>query len=229
MSRAHAHPPQRVDAVLFDFDYTLADSSRGVVECIRFALDALGLPQVTPDEACRTIGLSLPETFRILTGQTEDAETFQRLFIERAEAVMTDSTVILEQARPTLAQLQAAGVALGIVSTKFRRRIEEILGREGLGSMFGVIVGGEDVSAPKPDPEGLHRAIARLGCDQVLYVGDSLTDARTAVCAGVPFVAVCTGTTPRAAFGDYATYAVLDDLTELLPLVLDHTQRSQPW
>ena len=37
--------------VLFDFDYTLADSSQGAIECINFALAEMGLPsnsEITP-------------------------------------------------------------------------------------------------------------------------------------------------------------------------------------
>jgi phosphoglycolate phosphatase-like HAD superfamily hydrolase len=34
-------------AVLFDFDFTLADSSRGIIECVEHALAHLGL------SACR--------------------------------------------------------------------------------------------------------------------------------------------------------------------------------
>jgi phosphoglycolate phosphatase-like HAD superfamily hydrolase len=33
-------------AIVFDFDYTLADSSAGAVECINFALGRMGLPAV---------------------------------------------------------------------------------------------------------------------------------------------------------------------------------------
>jgi len=60
---------------------------------------------------------------------------------------------------------------------------------------FDVIVGGEDVAAHKPDPEGLLKAISMVGCqkEEVLFVGDSTVDARTAKNAGVDFVAVLTG------------------------------------
>ena len=40
----------RFQTIIFDFDYTLADSSRGIAECINFALAELNLPQV-PTEA----------------------------------------------------------------------------------------------------------------------------------------------------------------------------------
>ena len=229
MKEQCAPAPTRFDAVVFDFDYTLADSSRGAAECIRFALSELGLPQITYEEACRTIGHSLPETFRVLTGRTDGADAFARLFVERAEAVMADGTVLLEHTRPTIEQLAAAGVALGIVSNKFRRRVEEVLAREQLRQAFDAIVGEEDVAAPKPDPEGLHRAVSSLRAARAVYVGDSVVDARTAARAGVPFVAVCTGTTPPAAFDQYAPCAVLDDLTELYAIVIDGSRwRRKP-
>jgi len=52
-----------IKAVIFDFDYTLADSSKGIIECINYALRELGLNSVTTDAACETIGLSLGDTF----------------------------------------------------------------------------------------------------------------------------------------------------------------------
>jgi len=220
----------RFDAVVFDFDYTLADSTRGGIECIRYGLAQMGLPPVADADACRTIGLSLPETFRVLTGEPDPGrgETFARLFIERAEEVMTARTVLLPGTRETVAWLRRAGLRLGIVSTKYRRRMREVLAREGLFEAFDVIVGGEDVSRPKPAPEGLHRASRALltehsiASERVLYVGDSITDARTAAAAGLSFAAVLTGTTPRAAFAPYAPHGLLRDLGELRGLLSKH-------
>ena len=85
-----------------------------------------------------------------------------------------------------------------------------------------MVVGGEDVSAHKPDPEGLLLAAARLGRDpsEILYVGDSVTDAETARRAAVCFAAVLSGVTPAAAFAEYGPCAVLDSLPQLPPLVV---------
>jgi phosphoglycolate phosphatase len=225
------------EAVIFDFDYTLVDSSRGAVACIGYALAEMGLPPVSDADACRTIGLSLPETLRVLTGEAdpEQGATFEALFIAHAEEVMTPRTVLLPATRDTVARLRRDSYRLAIVSTKYRRRIREILAREGMLAAFEVIVGGEDVSRCKPHPEGLTRALQMLGDRQplsrecVLYVGDSLTDARTAERAGLPFAAVLTGTTPRAAFAPYAPLGVLDDLSELPRLLSNHSaERSRP-
>ncbi|MBN1219880.1 MAG: HAD-IIIA family hydrolase [Anaerolineae bacterium] len=210
------HPPE---AIVFDFDYTLADSSKGVVECINFALSSLSLPTVSAQQACRTIGLSLPHTFERLTGKEETtlSDEFGRLFKVRADKIMVNSTVLLAPVPQTVKFLKQHGIKLGIVSTKFRRRIETILAREGLSGFFDVIVGGEDVIKHKPDPEGLNLALNRLRCSPAdsLYVGDSLTDAETASRVGIPFVAVLSGTTGKEEFRGYNVTKFLENLGDL--------------
>lgn len=211
---------QRFRAIVFDFDYTLADSSRGAVACITFALDALGLPAVSAEAAKRTIGLSLPDTFLELAGPQHAAQSdkFARLFIKQADQVMSGLTVLFESVPEVIEKLRSQGFSLGIVSTKFRYRIESVLRREGLLDAFAVIIGGEDVAKHKPDPTGLLTAVERLGGapESALYVGDSVTDAQTAERAGVSFVAVLSGVTPREAFRDYATCEIVESLFGLL-------------
>jgi phosphoglycolate phosphatase len=210
----------RYRVVIFDFDYTLADSSRGVLECINHAFKGMDLPKVAAEDAQRTIGLSLHNILVALTGREQEGRggEFARLFVEKADEVMTDLTEIFEEVPSVIKYLKREGVAIGIVSTKFRRRIEEILGREDLLEPFDVIVGGEDVSRHKPDPEGLLTAIKRIGGSPSgsLYVGDSVTDAETARRAGVPFAAVLNGVTPMEAFADYPVEGVLENLRELV-------------
>ena len=204
------------------FDYTLADSSRGVLECINHAFKGMDLPKVAAEDAKRTIGLSLPNILVALAGREQEGRVgeFARLFVEKANEIMTDLTEVFEEVPRVIKHLKREGVAVGIISTKFRRRIDEILARDDLLEPFEVIVGGEDVSRHKPDPEGLLAAIERLGGSPSgsLYVGDSVTDAETARLAGVPFAAVLSGVTPREAFTDYPVYDILDNLGELIDL-----------
>ena len=51
---------------LFDFDYTLADSSRGIVKCFRIVLTRHQYLTVTDEAIKRTIGKTLEESFSIL-------------------------------------------------------------------------------------------------------------------------------------------------------------------
>ena len=206
-------------AILFDFDLTLADSTKGVIECVNFALDGMDLPRADDERIKQTIGLSLKATFENLTGQerSENTDEFVSRYVERADQVMADLTVMYDCVPDTTAQLIETGFKLGIVSTKFRYRIEDILEREGLSDRFGVIVGGEDVTEHKPHPEGLLTAVSRLRMKtrNVYYVGDSMVDAFTAERASIPFVAVLTGTTGENEFNELPNIAVIDDVSAL--------------
>ena len=208
-----------VQAVIFDFDYTLADSSQGAIECISFALREMGLDQVSAEAACRTIGLSLSETFLALDEHHEPhrCDEFHQLFVKRAEQVMAKLTVLYDSVPATIESLRERGLKLGIVSTKYRRRVNEVLERESLLHGFQVVIGGEDVEQHKPHPQGLFEAIEKLECSpaSVLYVGDSVVDAELAKRAGVPLVVVLSGTTPKEHFDGYEPIAMLDNISRL--------------
>lgn len=209
----------RYRTVLFDFDYTLVDSSPGILECINYALDRMGLPVPAPDSARRTIGLSLPCTLVALAGPELEprSEEFKQLFVERADEVMNANTSLLPLVRPALERLVLCGAAMGIVSTKYRYRIERFLREQGLADAFSVILGLEDVPAAKPDPSGLLLALERLGgrIGKAVYVGDSVVDAEAAHRAGLPFVAVLSGATTEMEFVPYAPEALLESVADL--------------
>ena len=126
--------------ILFDFDYTLADSSQGVFDCANFALREMSLPEKSFDEISKTIGLSLPKTFLRLSGISEKsaANTFARKFVERADQVMTKKTRLFEGTKSVTKVLRNRDIKTGIVSTKFRYRIIEILARQACLDYFDV-------------------------------------------------------------------------------------------
>jgi phosphoglycolate phosphatase len=153
----------------------------------------------------------------------EAAEKYRRCYVAHADLVMTAMTTVYEPAGAVLASMRSRGVATAIVSTKYRYRIESILDHVGLGGAVDFIVGGEDVTHHKPDPEGLQRALAGLGIDRAhaLYVGDHPVDGHAAARAGVRFVRVLTGED----FGDgpwagIQPFATVDDVGGV-PAVLD--------
>ncbi len=208
-----------VQAIVCDFDFTLTDSSLGVVACVNEALVCLGLPQTPAARIHATIGLSLPHTFQHLTGIENPgmAAEFTTRFVAHADRVMHGLTMIYPWVAETVQALRVTGRRLGIVSSKYRYRIERILAEGGLASHFEVIVGGEDVSRHKPDPAGLLLALQRLGLPaaDVLYVGDHPVDAEAASRAGVPFMAVLTGTSDVASFAPYPVHSFLTDFSHL--------------
>ena len=190
-------------AVLFDFDYTLGDSTKGIVLSANAALQRMGLEAQSEEAIRRTVGLSLRDTYRALTGDEnpQAADSFAAFFREKADQVMAESAVLYPSVPPLLKALRSQGLRTGVVTTKFRYRILQILGKYGLTDALDCIVGAEDVKEEKPSPEGILLAMERLGMrkEEILYVGDSAVDAAAAERAGVAFAGVLTGTTPKEA------------------------------
>ncbi|MEX2174053.1 MAG: HAD-IA family hydrolase [Pirellulaceae bacterium] len=207
-------------AVLFDFDYTLADSTEGAVECVNHALFACGLPLATREAIRRCIGYPPAETFARLTGIDGNDEAlagFLQAFMSRADEVMAPLTTLFPQTIATMQQLRQEGLRTGIVSTKFRFRIESILANHEAGRLFDLVVGGEDVERHKPHPDGLIRALTRLQLEpeQVLFVGDHPVDAQAAEAAGVPFVAMLSGASTEDDFGRLPRKGMLSRIDQL--------------
>ena len=90
-------------AVVFDFDFTLADASAGIIPAVNGALQDIGQPQMDERSVRAIIGLSLPEVLRELTGiaaPPELVETFASRFIARADSLESDSANALSVVLP---------------------------------------------------------------------------------------------------------------------------------
>lgn len=209
----------RYTTYLFDFDYTLADSSRGIVICFRNVLQRHGFTEATDMTIKRTIGKTLEESFSILTGITnaEQLEAFRKEYEKEADQYMSINTRLFADTLPTLHKLKKEGARIGIISTKYRSRILEFLKIHLPNDWFDIIIGGEDVKKHKPSPEGLLLAIQKLNVapEDTLYIGDSTVDAETAAAAGVSFVGVTSGMTRRGELARYPHVKIISRLREL--------------
>ena len=117
---------------------------------------------------------------------------------------MLKNTRLFEDTASTLQRLKYNGIYTGIVTTKYHYRIDETLNLHGISHL-----------------EGLLLAIGSLNSkmNDVLYIGDSLVDAKTALAANVDFAAVTTGTTNEKEFLQYPCIKVLNNLSELKELI----------
>lgn len=209
----------KYSTVIFDFDYTLADATNGIVSSFYYAFSKLDIPCFDRESIKRTIGLPLDKAFIQLTNNENEVliNRFLSLFGEKANEVMSRETVLYADTVNTLERLKQSGLNTGIVTTKSHFRIVETLNMHRILDLIDIIVGGEDVKSPKPSPEGLLFAIDSLNeqLDNVLYIGDSLIDAETALAANIDFTAVTTGTTTETEFLQYPYVNIVTNLSEL--------------
>jgi len=218
-------------AILFDFDFTLAESSAGAIECVNHALVQLGLPAAEKEAIRRCVAYPLPEVLARLTGIDDGhlAAMFAQAFIRRADEVMAPLTTLFPGVVQALTELRHEGFRLGIVSTKYRYRIETILAHHGAAGLVDVIIGGEDVREHKPAPEPLLRILARLQLapHEALYCGDHSVDAQAAEAAEVPFVAVLSGPSTLSEFDGLPRVAALRSVCEISAWLDQFESQSQ--
>jgi len=217
----------RYQAVLFDFDYTLGDSTIPITIGYQKGLTAMGHPAPTEEQVRPTIGLTLQDGYTMLTGDNDEErrKEFRTRFqqavgqkaIDAGDMTMIRETRFFPGAVELLTALKESGIPIGIVSTKMRATLEAIFRHRDMGSLFTLIVGGEDVTRAKPDPQGLLWALERLNLkpEQVLFCGDTVIDAKTAQAAGADFCAVLNGTTPAEAFVEFPSIHIAPDLDDL--------------
>lgn len=86
--------------------------------------------------------------------------------------------------------------------------------------LFPTVIGSDEVSKTKPDPEGIFTIRKLLEHDRAWYIGDTVDDARAAAAAGVPFIGIASPSNPKhkenaALLETEGAIAVLDDINAL--------------
>jgi HAD superfamily hydrolase (TIGR01509 family) len=187
-------------AIVFDVDGTLVDTYRLYLESYRRALTpVLGY---TPGEQELLWGGPGSErgVLRSWVGEERLEECHADLCRHYAELHRTLAEGFYDGVREMLAALRSAGFPLGVVTSKGRRAWEVTASEIDLGD-FAVVVTEDDVSEPKPHPEGLLAAADALGLPpaQVAYIGDSSGDLKAGRAAGM---AVGAALWPKTAPGE---------------------------
>jgi HAD superfamily hydrolase (TIGR01548 family) len=108
---------------------------------------------------------------------------------------------------------------LAIFTGRTTEEAEITLNREGLRDRF-VLLTANDVEHEKPAPDGLLKIAALRPSKKLLYVGDTVDDARCARAAQVPFVGIAAAQSPRRAellelFRVEGAIQVLKDINEI--------------
>jgi HAD superfamily hydrolase (TIGR01509 family) len=129
-----------------------------------------------------------------------------------------DKVKVYPNADFVLSRLKSSGKRLALVSTTPSLIVAELLAKCKLAGYFDVVIGGDEVSKHKPDPEGILKAASLLGVPPraCLYVGDTLPDIEASAAAGTTCVAVA-HTLPESELRG-ARY-VIKSLVDLVALV----------
>lgn len=212
------------EAVIFDMDGTLLDSIEDIALCMNRVLQNLGLKTFTGDEYKYLVGdgmLALAE--RAIPPDQWSEELVQHCFLGMKNEYAqhwADHTRPYPGIPELLDELTARGVKIAILSNK-PDHFTQIMAEKLLADwQFNWVQGVNDGIPRKPDPHGA-LTIARMmnvAPDRVLYVGDTSTDMKTGVNAGMKTIGVLWGFRERAELIENGAEVIISQPLELLPL-----------
>jgi 2-phosphoglycolate phosphatase len=181
-------------AVLFDFDGTLADSYMAITASVNHTLAHFGRPTLTEPQVRALVGHGLLQLMETILPGVDPIEA-AAIYRTHHPEVMISHTRVLPGVADGLAKLTAQGVKMGICSNKPSKFTREIVKGIGLTPHFQIVLGPDDVSAPKPDPAMIVAALKALDVplEQALYVGDMEVDVETGRRAGIETWVMPTG------------------------------------
>ena len=211
--------------VIFDFDGTLVDSRKLIVESNRIVFGEFGFALPSEDESFALVGMSLELVLPRLAGPDAPVEqmvaAYQRVLPQiRADAAFAE--VPFDGAADLLSALsEHEDVRLGIATGHVSHMITPALERFGWLGHF-CTVQTADKAPSKPHPGMVHQALreANVEAADAIMVGDTAFDIEMACAAGVRGVAVSWGYHRPDRLRDAGALRVVSEMKELRDYLL---------
>lgn len=166
-----------VRAIIFDFDGTLANTLPICYYAFQSVFKEFDNRELTSNEILGMFGPSEVGIIRenLLNPHKEEAiEHFYKQYSQSHNDLVEANHDIYE----LVTSLKGTDIKLGIFTGKAKRSLDISLEKLHLEGLFNVIITGDDVRNPKPDPEGLLKALSILDVknSEAIFVGDSDAD-----------------------------------------------------
>ena len=207
--------PAETRVCIFDFDMTLADGGPWIVECYQNILHQYGYLDVDDKIVRSTIGLTIEDSFALMTGLTDKDLCWKMRMEFKAicRPKIAEKTNFFPDGIDFLRRLKAAGIACAIVSTKETAVIRQTLEMNHLENLFDCVVGLTEVKEAKPSPEGILYVLHQLNLpeESVVYFGDNPVDGKAAQRAGVKYIGVAKGIHTPEQLAAFPNLAIVED------------------
>lgn len=178
--------------ILFDLDGTLLDTIQDLADATNYALRQFDCPERTLAEVRRFVGngaLNLMTQARPNDDNAPTAQALLAVFKPYYEAHCQVKTAPYPGVVAALTEV-AKRYPIAIVSNKPDGAVKALCAEY----FPGIYALGETPDCPrKPAADMVYKAMAQLGVDRCVYVGDSEVDIITAKNAGVPCLSVLWG------------------------------------
>ena len=207
--------------IIFDFDGTLGDTRRNIVMTLQQTMQEMHLPVMGEARCAATIGLTLKDSFKTLFPQLTDEEaekcavTYRRIFEVNKKKMVPQ---LFPHVAETLAELKRRGITMTVASSRNTTSLRGFLKDMGIEQYISYVLGAEDVTKPKPDPEPVLKTLTALcfAAEETIVVGDMPVDILMGRNADTRTCGVTYGNASRQQLENAGANFVIDDMEALI-------------
>tara|TARA_B100001250_G_C19736676_1_gene761080 strand:+ start:581 stop:1240 length:660 start_codon:yes stop_codon:yes gene_type:complete len=196
---------RKIDAFLFDFDGTFADTSSDMINCLNILLENHSLNKVSLDTAKNVISKGSGGLIDFACPNLDEIsrKEFIKEYLDIYKINIFHNTHIYEGIEDITNFIVSNNYKWGIVTNKPSFLVKPIIDLLKLKNKPQCIVSGDTLKVKKPNPEPLLYAAKLINCDPIYcaYIGDDIRDIVAANTAGM--------------FSVIASYGFIDDLNEI--------------
>ena len=209
---------------IFDMDGTLVDTISSIAYFANRALNMYGLPSIEENHYKIMVGNGARVLCeRMIERVGGSKEQLEKVYPEYNESYDNDFLYLTKPydgCIEMLGALKEMGVKTAILSNKPDSTAKKVSDALFEGGLIDVCYGGRDGIALKPDPEGVFEILKEFGVekDEVLYIGDTATDIKTAKNAGLTNIGVLWGFRDRAELESAGADYIISHPREIVPI-----------
>ena len=208
-----------IKAVVFDLDGTLANTFEDLRSSIDDMRAAFGMGPISYEQMTSFINASLRGFAEGGLGGERTEEEIQKamqIYCDAYAVHYIEKTCIYEGLPELLASLREKGIKLAVYSNKMAEYVVKICQKLYGKETFEVLMGPDGIT-PKPDPMGALIAAEKMGVSpaETAYVGDSVTDMKTGLAAGMNTIGVSWGFTAREDLVNAGAHKIADTVEGL--------------
>ncbi len=197
--------------VVFDLDGTLIDSERSILDSHKAAWKSVGEKCPSKNEILKLTGLPLIEIMQRLSSKHDPqalADVYSQAYVKATHH---------ERLFDGIAELLEKPFRAAVATGKSQRGADRIIKHFGFENRFEVILGGNAVPNPKPNPDLLFSIMKFTGTKNLIMVGDTTYDLEMANAAGVKAIGVSWGHHASEILSEWAPVAdTVEELENLL-------------
>ena len=210
--------------ILFDLDGTLTDSSKGIINCVKYAMDAAGVTIENDDDLFEFIGPPLTDGFMTILGMSrEEAERATTKFRERYNVTGLFENEPYEGIKEVLETLSERGFVLAVATSKPEETAKRILEHFELAKYFDEIVGSSVEENRNTKQAVIEEVLKRLNIigeekQSVLMTGDRRHDVIGAHACGIKALGVYYGFAKEGELEEAGAEYIVNEVKGILDL-----------